>query len=79
MKTGDRILSLECALSGSMNAITCDLSQGATLSEAITTACANKYMEEDPRIDLLGIDFAQKLVVIARQIGVAMAVEKMYR
>ena len=75
LKTGDRILSLECALSGSMNAITCDLSQGATLSQAIMTACANKYMEEDPRIDLLGIDFAQKLVVIARQIGVAMAVE----
>ena len=75
LKTGDRVVSLECALSGSMNAITCDISQGTSLSNAIEKACMNKYMEEDPRVDLLGLDFVRKLVVIARQIGVAMTVD----
>eukprot|EP00943_MAST-04B_sp_MAST-4B-sp1_P000741 g741.t1 len=75
LKTGDRVISLECALSGSMNAITCDVSQGTALSAAIDKACVNKYMEEDPRVDLLGLDFVRKLVVIARQIGVPMTVE----
>ena len=30
---------------------------------------AGSYMESDPRIDLSGIDFARKLIVIARQVS----------
>eukprot|EP00945_MAST-04E_sp_MAST-4E-sp1_P008577 g8577.t1 len=79
LRTGDRVISIECALSGSMNYITCEISRGVSPVEAIKAAIDAKFMEEDPRVDLSGLDFARKLVVIARQLGVPLTVEGIQR
>ena len=67
--SGDRIVGLRCALSGSINSITSEIAAGTTLSAAVAKVIEARFMESDPRIDLLGLDFAKKLVVLARQVG----------
>lgn len=42
---------------------------GKTLSESVHDAMRQKFMENDPRVDLLGRDFARKLAVVALQFG----------
>lgn len=85
------MLRIQSALSGSVNAIACacsvnnggsnmkdDDGDGAgsvALSLAVKQAMESKYMEVDPRRDLLGIDFAHKVVVLAREVGFDLSVE----
>eukprot|EP00040_Diaphanoeca_grandis_P000873 m.16711 g.16711 ORF g.16711 m.16711 type:complete len:974 (+) comp11169_c0_seq1:510-3431(+) len=68
-RSGDRLTRIELALSSSINSITTSMAKGLSISQAVRGAIENRYMESDPRIDLLGLDFAQKLVVIARCLG----------
>ena len=68
-RSGDRVLSMKCALSGSVNAIACAISDGKPLSEAVISAMKNKFMELDPRVDLLGMDFARKVAMLSREVG----------
>lgn len=89
-RSGDSLLRIQSALSGSVNAIACACSNnsnsstndstdekqdGVALSRAVEQAMKNKYMEMDPRRDLLGIDFAHKVVVLAREVGFDLSVE----
>jgi aspartokinase/homoserine dehydrogenase 1 len=74
-RSGDRVLSMQCALSGSVNSIASMISEGKSLSESVTHAMESKYMELDPRVDLLGLDFARKLVMLSREVGFDLSVE----
>ena len=74
--SGDRVVGLRCALSGSINSITSEIAAGSTLSAAVTKVIEARYMESDPRVDLLGLDFAKKLVVLARQIGAQLSTDQ---
>ncbi len=75
VRTGDRIRSIECALSGTLGFITNELARGVPLSEAVATARAAGYTEPDPREDLAGTDVARKAVIVARELGIPLELE----
>lgn len=58
-------------LSGTMSFISQRLNQGETLSGALKEAMEppRSYTEPDPRVDLGGLDFGRKLVILARLCG----------
>lgn len=67
--SGDKILSLEAVLSGTLNFIFNTISEEIPLSKAILLAKEKGYSEPDPRVDLSGIDVIRKLVILAREAG----------
>lgn len=70
VRTGDRVRSIECALSGTLGFVTNELARGAPLSEAVAAARSAGYTEPDPREDLAGTDVARKAVIVARELGI---------
>lgn len=69
---GDELLSFEGILSGTLSYVFGLLEQGLPLSEVTAQAKALGYTESDPREDLSGMDVARKLLVIAREAGLAL-------
>lgn len=69
MRTGDQVLDIDCALSGSMNYVTNELVSGVTIAAAVRTAYENRLTEEQPQEDFCGTDMARRLVVMAQQLG----------
>jgi aspartokinase/homoserine dehydrogenase 1 len=67
--TGDRVLSIEGVLSGTLSYIFNTLTPGTRFSSMVREARRLGYTEPDPRDDLSGLDFARKLVVLAREMG----------
>jgi len=67
--SGDKILSMEAVLSGTLNFIFNTISEEIPLSKAILLAKEKGYSEPDPRVDLSGIDVIRKLVILAREAG----------
>lgn len=67
--TGDKILSFEASLSGSLNFILNNVSKGVDLYEAVLLAKKAGFTEPDPRIDLSGKDVKRKLLVLVRKAG----------
>ena len=64
-------------LSGTMSFISQMLNSGASLATALREAMEppRSYTEPDPRVDLGGLDFARKLVILARACGKEMGLE----
>lgn len=75
VRTGDRVKSIECALSGTLGYIANELSKGVPLSVAVATAKSLGYTEPDPREDLAGTDVARKAVILARELGIPLELE----
>lgn len=69
---GDELLSFNGILSGSLSYMFGALEDGLSLSEATAKAKANGFTEPDPRDDLSGTDVARKLLIIARESGLAL-------
>ncbi|MCB0330002.1 MAG: bifunctional aspartate kinase/homoserine dehydrogenase I [Bdellovibrionales bacterium] len=67
--TGDQVQRIEAILSGSLSYTFNKLQTGATFSEVIREASEKGYLEPDPRDDLDGTDFARKLLILSRLIG----------
>ena len=67
--SGDRVLSIEAVLSGTLNYVFSTLSSDVPLSQAVRLAQENGYSEPDPRIDLCGMDVVRKLTILARESG----------
>ncbi|MBQ04133.1 hypothetical protein CL673_05405 [Candidatus Bathyarchaeota archaeon] len=63
-------------LSGTMSFISQRLNQGHTLSSAVKAAMEppRSYTEPDPRVDLGGLDFGRKLVILIRTCGKAVEI-----
>jgi aspartokinase/homoserine dehydrogenase 1 len=70
INTGDRVLSVQGCLSGTLGLICTRLDEGKTLSNAIAEAMSLGYTEPDPRDDLSGADVARKSLIIARELGI---------
>ena len=68
-RTGDRVLSIEGVLSGTLSYIFNELSPSRSFSEVVAEAKARGLTEPDPREDLSGLDVARKLTILAREIG----------
>jgi len=66
--TGDRIRTLEGALSGTLAFLFDRVMEGKAFSEALTEARTRGYTEPDPREDLSGMDVARKLLILAREL-----------
>lgn len=72
IKAGDQLERFEGILSGSLSYIFGKLEEGMTLSQATAIAKENGFTEPDPRDDLSGMDVARKLLIMARESGLAL-------
>ncbi|MEM0912741.1 MAG: bifunctional aspartate kinase/homoserine dehydrogenase I, partial [Pseudomonadota bacterium] len=69
---GDKLETFEGILSGSLSYIFGKLEEGQSLSHATAIAKDNGFTEPDPRDDLSGMDVARKLLIMAREAGMAL-------
>ncbi|MBV5319667.1 MAG: bifunctional aspartate kinase/homoserine dehydrogenase I [Chlorobium phaeobacteroides] len=67
--SGDKIISIEGVLSGTLSFIFNELRSGGTFSEIVRRAKEAGYTEPDPRDDLSGADFARKFLILGRELG----------
>jgi len=67
--SGDKILSIEGVLSGTLSFIFNELRKGGKFSEIVRLAREAGYTEPDPRDDLSGADFARKFLILGRELG----------
>ncbi len=67
--TGDQILTIEGIFSGTISYIFNELDMGRSFSDVLKDAKEKGYTEPDPRDDLSGMDFARKLVILSREMG----------
>lgn len=72
INSGDRILKIEGVLSGSLSFIFNSFRPGASFSAIVKQARELGYTEPDPRTDLNGIDVRRKLIILARETGLAL-------
>ncbi|WP_223789983.1 bifunctional aspartate kinase/homoserine dehydrogenase I [Marinicella meishanensis] len=72
LRAGDELLQFEGILSGSLSFIFGEIHQGLSLSEATLKARDLGYTEPNPAEDLNGLDVARKVLVIAREAGMAL-------
>jgi homoserine dehydrogenase len=69
LDSGDEVLEVSGALSGTLGAIFADLAVGVPFGQAVLAAMERGYTEPDPRDDLSGLDVARKALILARTIG----------
>lgn len=71
-RTGDGLVRLEAALSGTLAFVFSRLAEGVPFSRSVTEAKALGYTEPDPREDLGGADVGRKLLILLREAGFAL-------
>lgn len=67
--SGDKIVKIEGILSGTLSFIFNQFRSRDVFSEIVKEAKAKGYTEPDPRNDLNGLDFARKILLLARESG----------
>jgi len=72
MTSGDRIIRIEAILSGTISYIFNNFIGDASFYDVVKTAQALGYTEPDPRDDLRGTDFMRKMLILARDSGLAL-------
>jgi aspartokinase/homoserine dehydrogenase 1 len=70
VRTGDHVVSIEGAFSGTLGFLCDRLAQGDPLSVAVRKAKDLGYTEPNPRDDLSGLDVARKAIILARELGI---------
>jgi aspartokinase/homoserine dehydrogenase 1 len=70
--SGDRVIKIEGVLSGSLSYIFNHFDENLSFSQAVISAGKLGYTEPDPRIDLNGTDVKRKILILAREAGIAM-------
>ncbi len=71
--TGDDVIAIEGILSGTLAYLFYRFDGDRPFSGLVREARANGYTEPDPREDLSGTDVARKVVILARELGVDLA------
>ncbi|CAL4319900.1 bifunctional aspartate kinase/homoserine dehydrogenase I [Buchnera aphidicola] len=66
---GDKLISFQGILSGSLSYIFGKLEEGVSITESTKMAQKLGFTEPNPKDDLSGIDVARKLLIIAREAG----------
>ncbi|MEO1010199.1 MAG: bifunctional aspartate kinase/homoserine dehydrogenase I [Bacteroidota bacterium] len=67
--SGDKVLKIQAALSGSLNFVFNAFNDGTTFHDVVKQAQEQGYTEPDPKIDLSGIDVMRKILILARESG----------
>lgn len=73
--TGDKIQKFEAILSGTISYLFNQLTESGKFSDIVKKARDLGYTEPDPRVDLSGIDFARKILLLVREFGIDMEFE----
>lgn len=73
--SGDKILKIEGVLSGTLSYIFNNFKGETKFSDVVLEAKNSGFTEPDPRDDLNGMDVARKILILARESGVAMEPE----
>lgn len=69
MISGDRIISIEAILSGTISFIFNSYKGDKTFHDVVKQAQEKGFTEPDPRDDLRGTDFMRKMLILARDAG----------
>lgn len=72
MMSGDRIVSIEAILSGTISYIFNNFVGDVSFHDVVKKAQELGYTEPDPRDDLSGTDFMRKMLILARDAGYEM-------
>jgi bifunctional aspartokinase / homoserine dehydrogenase 1 len=67
--SGDKVISIEGVLSGTLNFIFSNYATGKKFSDVVKEAKTKGYTEPDPRDDLSGKDVARKILILSREAG----------
>ena len=67
--SGDKVISIEAVLSGTLNYIFSAFVEGRRFSDVVRDAKVSGFTEPDPRDDLNGMDVARKILILAREAG----------
>ncbi|MFC5284525.1 bifunctional aspartate kinase/homoserine dehydrogenase I [Pedobacter alpinus] len=70
--SGDKISKIEAILSGTISFIFNNFKGEANFHDVVKMAQEKGYTEPDPRDDLGGIDFMRKMLILARNAGLAL-------
>lgn len=77
--SGDQIIKIEAILSGTLSYIFNTFSRAnKAFSSIVREAQENGYTEPDPRDDLNGKDFARKMLILGREIGMPMELSNVH-
>ena len=79
VRTGDRVRRIEGALSGTLGFLMTRVAEGAAFSVALKEAHDLGYTEPNPREDLSGGDVARKILILAREAGMAIEASSVRR
>lgn len=72
VSSGDKIIKIEGILSGTLSYLFTSFTKGKSFSSILKEAKSKGFTEPDPRDDLNGLDFARKLLILAREVGMRM-------
>ena len=77
VQTGDRVRRIEGVFSGTLSYLFNSFDGSVPFSEIVRSARDQGYTEPDPREDLSGMDVARKVVILAREMGMAANLDDM--
>lgn len=72
LQSGDAIVKIEAILSGTLSYIFNTFDGSQPFSQVVRQAKEKGYTEPDPRDDLNGMDVARKILILARESGLAL-------